>query len=142
MNYITSKTTRSAFALSAGTLMIFLATSSSFAQPAGRMQMDPGERVEQMLLAIDEHVDITDEQADQLRPILLEEGERRREVSEQLGRSNREAVRAAMDAIRAETNQRVREILTEEQMTKYVEWQQSRSRGPRQGRRLGGRGGQ
>lgn len=142
MNYITSKTTRSAFALSAGTLMIFLATSSSFAQPAGRMQMDPGERVEQMLVAIDEHVDITDEQADQLRPILLEEGERRREVSEQLGRSNREAVRAAMDAIRAETNQRVREILTEEQMTKYVEWQQSRSRGPRQGRRPGGRGGQ
>ena len=142
MNSIPSKTTRLALALSTGALMIILSISSAFAQPASRMQMDPAERVEQMLAAIDEHVDITDEQADQLRPILLEESEQRREVSEQLGRSNREAMRAAVEALRAETNERVREILTEEQMTRYVEWQQSRPRGPRQGRRPGARGGQ
>ncbi len=127
----------------AGALVLLLTAGSVAAQPGNRPQMDPAERVEQMLVDIDENVGIADEQADLLRPIFLEESEQRRELFEQYGRGNREAMQAAMESVRAETNELVAEVLDEEQMAKYLEWQESRPRGPGgppRGNRPGGNG--
>ena len=117
-------------------LLFTLSIPAVLAQPGDRSQMDPPERVEQMLAAIEENVGISDEQAERLRPIFLEEAEKRLELREQFGRGDREARRAAMELRQAETNERVGEVISEEQMAKYLEWQESRSQG-----RSGGRGG-
>jgi len=42
-----------------------------------------------------------------------------------------------MELRQAETNERVGEVISEEQMAKYLEWQESRSQG-RRGSREGG----
>ena len=119
-------------------LLFTLSIPAVLAQPGGRMQMDPAERVERMLAEIDENVGISDEQVERLRPIFLEEAEKRLERREQFGRGDREASRAAMEIMQAETNERIGEVLGEEQMTKYLEWQESRLQG-RRGRQGGNR---
>ena len=125
--------------LSAVTVLILLFTLSIpavLAQPGHRSLMDPPERVEHILSLIADNYVISDEQAERLRPIFLEEAEKRLELREQFGRGDREARRAAMELRQAETNERVGEVISEEQMAKYLEWQESRSQG-----RRGGRGG-
>jgi len=122
---------RIAFTLFALAFSSVIAASIATAQPGGRLQVDPEERVERTLAAIRQNVGISVEQAEQLRPIFLEDGERRSELFEQFGRGNREAMRAAMDVLGAETNELVSEVLSEDQMTKYLTWQESRPRRPR-----------
>ena len=96
-----------------------------------RVQMDPAERVERILAGFADRLGVSDEQAERLRPILLEEAEQRRELQKQFGREDREAARASLVALQAETNKRVGEVLTEEQMPRYLEWRTSHQRGSR-----------
>ena len=117
-------------------LLFTLSIPTVLAQPGDRSRMDPAERAERMLAAIDENVGTSDEQAERLRPIFLEEAEKRLELREQFGRGDREAHRAAMESMQAETNALVGDVLSEEQMATYLEWQESRSQG-RRGRQGG-----
>lgn len=136
---------KQAFAgFSACALLSLLSSGSVTAQPVNRPQMDPSERIERMLADIKENVGISDEQADLLRPIFLEESEQRRDLFDRFGRGNREAMQAAMETVRAETTELVGEVLDEEQMARYLEWQESRPRGPDglpRGNRPAGNGG-
>jgi len=118
-------------------LLFTLSIPTVLAQPDDRSQMGPAERIERMLAAIDENVGTSDEQSERLRSIFLEEAQKRLELREQFRRGDREAHRAAMEIMQAETNALVGDVLSGEQMATYLEWQESRSQG-RRGSREGG----
>lgn len=93
------------------------------AQPGQRGAGDPAERLQRQLDQIQEAVGLSDVKIEQLRPIIEDQQAQRRELFEQFGRS--EALRAAMTAVTEETEAEIAEILTEEEMTRYREWQET-----------------
>lgn len=114
------------------TLMI---TTAVYAQP-GQRAANGEARLEGMLERLQEAAQLSDERIDQLRPIFEEQHEQRRELFRQHDWTDREALRAAMDALQLETDARVAELLSEEEMERYTEWMESRDRRrPRRGGR-------
>lgn len=101
-----------------------------FATPAlaqqgqgGRRMMDPDERLAQLT----EQLDLTDEQAKELRPIIEEQTKKQEEIFQNAS-GDRETMRADMMKLLDETEKAYAEVLTEEQMNQYREMMQRRMR--------------
>lgn len=82
---------------------------------------------DQVMARLIERLDLTDAQADQVRPIIEEQLEKQKAVFEKYRGQGREGFRAArpeMQAIRQETEDRLKDVLTDEQMEKYRIWKE------------------
>ena len=102
-----------------------LAATPALAQqgPGGRRMLSPDER----LARLTEQLDLTDEQAAQMKPIIDEQSKKQQELFENAG-GDRETMRAEMTKLMEETDKQYAEVLTEEQMSKYREIRQERMR--------------
>ena len=87
----------------------------------GRPMMDADER----LAALTERLDLTDEQAKQMKPIIDEQTKKQQEIFENAG-GDRETMRAEIMKLWEETQDSYAEVLTDEQMKQYQEMMQRR----------------
>ena len=91
--------------------------------PGGRRMLDADER----LARLTESLELTDEQVEQMKPIVEEQTRKQKELFESAG-ADRAAMRDAMMELVAETDAAYAKVLTEEQMVKYREMRQQRMR--------------
>jgi Spy/CpxP family protein refolding chaperone len=87
-----------------------------------QQRMDPAQRVERQVSMLTERLQLTPEQAGQVRAILTREQEQMRAQMEQRGPQsgqNREAVMERMRALREHTDQQISAALTEQQRAAY-----------------------
>ena len=96
--------------------------------------MSPDERLAQLT----EQLELTDEQAEQMKPIIEEQTKKQQELFQNAG-GDRETMRAEMMKLRDETEELYSEVLTEDQMKKYQEMVQQRMRQGRPPPPQGGR---
>lgn len=119
-------------ALALGGLLALGATSFAQERPAGGGQQGQGRpRGQDRLQAISERLQLTDQQKEKLKPIFEEEGKKRRDLMENKDLSQAQR-REKMQAIRKETSEKVKPILTAEQWEK---WQKMMEQGGQRQRR-------
>jgi biopolymer transport protein ExbB/TolQ len=125
-------------------IMMF-GTLSAAAQPRQRMG-DPEQRLERMMTHLTSVLILNEDQQVKVREILGEQIKKQQEIfearrSEQ--KEQRQAMREEMEKWRADTDARMGEVLTDEQVEKYTKYMQDNRRGPRGergGRNRGPRG--
>ena len=115
---------------------IGLSATPALAQqgPGGRRMLSPDERLAQLT----EQLDLTDEQAEQMKPIIDEQTKKQQDLFQNAG-GDRETMRAEMTKLVEEMDEQYAEVLTEEQMNKYREMRQQRMRQGRPPPPQGGR---
>jgi Spy/CpxP family protein refolding chaperone len=91
--------------------------------PGGRRMLSTDERLAQLT----EQLDLTVEQAAQMKPIIDEQSKRQQELFENAG-GDRATMRAEMTKLMEDTDKQYAEVLTEEQMDKYREMRSERMR--------------
>ncbi len=120
-------------------LMVAAAALTMNAQPAGRHRntpADPAKMVEQRVDRLNDALDLTDAQKEDLTKIFTEEMGQMK-ANKDKAKPDREAMKKQ----REETDARVKSVLTPEQQAKYDEMQKNAPRGHRsQGHRDGNRG--
>jgi Spy/CpxP family protein refolding chaperone len=99
----------------------------------------PPQDLEKQVAYLNERLDLTEEQTVQIRDI-IGRGQTERDRLRELNEENREAMRAAMQDLRDETDQQIDSLLTEEQKTEYDKMKKEmrdkrHHRGPRDGHR-------
>lgn len=107
-------------------LAVALTSTPAWAQQGGfggRRMLSPDERLAQLT----EQLDLTDEQAAQMKPIIDAQSKKQQELFESAG-GDRATMRAEMTKLMEETDKQYAEVLTEEQMSKYREMRQERMR--------------
>jgi Spy/CpxP family protein refolding chaperone len=139
---IKNRTTRNSFyiVLATGLFIIALAllTQPFSAEARGRFgfQKSP----EQIMERLTDRLDLTEKQVEAIRPIIEEKVLRMNEMREKSG-TDRLAVRTEMQKLRWDTEIRLNEILTDEQIEKYLELRQENRgkfyRGKFRGNRMG-----
>jgi len=93
---------------------------------------------DQRLARLTELLELTDEQAKQMKPIIEEQSKQQQELFENAS-GDRETMRAEMMKLMEETDKQYAEVLTEEQMNTYREMRQQRMRQGRPPPPQGGR---
>ena len=86
---------------------------------------------EHRIRVLSEQLELTEEQAQQIRPILENQNQKRNEILESyaaLGNDDRRALKAEMRTLREDTHSQIKALLTEEQIAKYKNWQEERRR--------------
>lgn len=127
---------RGALTAFAALFALGLAATPVLAQqgPGGRQMLSPDERLAQLT----EQLDLTDEQATQMKPIIEEQSKKQQELFQNAG-GDRATMRAEMTKLMEDTDKQYAEVLTEEQMNKYREMRQERMRQGRPPPPQGGR---
>ncbi len=127
---------RAAITVFVALFALALASTPALAQqgPGGRRMLSPDERLAQFI----EQLDLTDEQATQMKPIIDEQSKKQQELFANSS-GDRETMRAEMMKLMEETDEQYAEVLTEEQMNKYREMRQQRMRQGRPPPPQGGR---
>ena len=98
-------------------LMAALAMFATAVAQPGR-DGDPYERAERQTERMKEHLGLSDEQTEQVSEINIAAAEKMQEARESAN-GDREAMRSKMMTIRQETNTSLKEVLSEEQWTKF-----------------------
>lgn len=118
---------RLAIRASIALIILGVTVAPAFAQqgppPGGRRMLDADQRLTQLTDALD----LTDEQVEDMKPIVEEQTRKQKELFESAG-ADRAAMREAMMQLMEETDAAYAEVLTEDQMTKYREMRQQRMR--------------
>ncbi len=97
-------------------------------QQAQKQPPSPEQRVDRMLDRMTQNLNLTDEQREKIRPILLDQVQQMRALREDNSLSAADR-RAKVRAIRSATRQKVDQILTPEQKAKRREnWRKARQR--------------
>lgn len=115
-------------------LLLLAFTAEARAQDTTRSREEMQARIAAQLAEVQERLQLTDEQAGQVRPILQEGMQQRRALLQQFqeahgGRRYRQALRRLrknLQQIQEETEAKLRPVLTEEQMTEYRQIQDER----------------
>jgi len=119
-------------------LALVLFALPAVAQPGGGgRDMDPEARAEQQAKRMQQDLELSDEQYEEVKAINLMAAKNMQETR-QNSQGDREAMRAAMQEIRKETETQFQAILSPEQWTKFETMQAERKEG-RQGRAPRGR---
>jgi len=115
---------------------LVLVSTPALAQqgPGGRRMLSSDERLAQLT----EQLDLTDEQAKQMKPIIEEQSKKQQEIFDSAS-GDRETMRAEMMNLMEETDEQYAEVLTEEQMNTYRKMRQQRMRQGRPPPPQGGR---
>jgi hypothetical protein len=97
-------------------------------------RMDPAQRLERRMSTLNERLQLSTQQAAQIRQILTQEQTQMQALRQKAeGGASRESLQAEMRAIRQRTEQQIEDVLTEQQRATYRELRESmrRDRGPR-----------
>jgi hypothetical protein len=97
-------------------------------------RMDPAQRLERRMSTLNERLQLSTQQAAQIRQILTQEQTQMQALRQKAeGGASRESLQAEMRAIRQRTEQQIEGVLTEQQRATYRELRESmrRDRGPR-----------
>lgn len=122
-------------------LALVMMAPSAFAQ---RGQVDPEARAERMKAQVDEIVkklELDEEKSESVRAILGEQSEKQSELFASYAGQGREAMqlmREEMQELQKSTNEKLKNVLSEEQMKTYKKLREEMS--PRRGQRGGRRG--
>lgn len=121
------------------TLALVLSSSASLlAQGQGQGRRMGQVDIDSLVTDLTEQLNLTEEQATQLKPVLEEQYSSMRELMMAARQSGDMAsARPKMEELRKQHHEKVSKILTEEQLKKYQEIQESSRRGG-MGRRPGG----
>jgi Spy/CpxP family protein refolding chaperone len=116
-----------------GLAMLALTPLSAEAKGRGMREPSPDRAVARLT----ERLDLTEEQQVQVRQILEESFDQRREIWDE-GRASRDAVREQMETLKQETDDRLAEVLNEQQIEESQKLDQERveRREGRRGRRF------
>lgn len=82
---------------------------------------------DQRLAQLTTELDLTEEQVEQLKPIIEQQTKKQQELFENAD-ADREKMRTEMTKLRDETDKAYSEVLSEEQMVKYMELRMQRMR--------------
>ena len=93
---------------------------------------------DERLAQLTEQLDLTDEQAKQMKPIIEEQSKKQQEIFDSAS-GDRETMRAEMMNLMEETDEQYAEVLTEDQMNTYRKMRQQRMRQGRPPPPQGGR---
>ncbi|MEM6326010.1 MAG: hypothetical protein AAF791_02730 [Bacteroidota bacterium] len=117
--------------------LLFIGTLAlaSSASAQGRGAQDPAERIARQIQSLDEALDLTDEQATQIRA-LFEAEAAERPARGARGSGDREAMRAQRAEQRAEMNRRIEALLSPQQVERFRAWTETQR--DRRGRRGSG----
>ena len=127
------------------TFALLMAWSAFAQRPMGSPQ--DGRNLEEQFDQIHERLALSDQQAEEIRPILEESRDKMRELREKYrdqarSRSTMESFRAEMEELRTETDERLTTVLTDAQIEEYREMERERRETLRQNRGQGERPGQ
>jgi Spy/CpxP family protein refolding chaperone len=106
----------------------------------GQRGMDPKQRLERRVGMLTERLQLSEQQATQIRQILTQEQTQMEAVWQKAeGGTDRESLRPELQSIRQRTEQQIEGVLTEQQRTTYRELRESmrKERGGRRGPRQG-----
>jgi hypothetical protein len=139
------RTARS-FLLSAALLLVaFAAAPSVHAQAGGGRNMDPAARAQQQVEAISQKVQLTPQQSEQIKAILLKEYTDSRALRDkaQASGADRASLRPQMQALRDDADKKIDALLTAAQKPAYKAYvdEQNARRGQGGQRGQGGGGG-
>jgi periplasmic protein CpxP/Spy len=96
------------------------------ARPERGQRMDPAQRLERRVGMLTERLQLSTQQATQIRQILTQEQTDMQALRQKgQGGASRESLRQEMETIRQRTDQQVEGVLTEQQRTKYRELRES-----------------
>ena len=96
------------------------------ARPERGERMDPKQRVERRVGMLTERLQLSQQQATQIRQILTEEQTQLQALRQKVdGGATRESLRPEMQSIRQRSDQRIEGLLTEQQRTAYREMRES-----------------
>ena len=115
---------------------LVLASTPALAQQGSGGRSMPS--TDQRLARLTELLELTDEQAKQMKPIIEEQSKQQQELFENAS-GDRETMRAEMMNLMEETDEQYAEVLTEEQMNTYRKMRQQRMRQGRPPPPQGGR---
>ena len=102
----------------------------------GRGNFDPQEMIDRQVNMMQENLDLTEEQLVKVKEILTENSDKMMGLRDEYG-DDREGMRSAMREINESRDTKLKEVLTEEQWTKYEEVRE-KMRGRRGGGPRGG----
>lgn len=110
-------------------LVTALLLAGSMAVPAaqaqgggGMMNMTPDQRADQRIEILTERIQLTAQQSEQLRPILVKQFTEQVALFQKFqGGGDRQAMMGEMQALRAKYDEQTQAVLTAEQKTKYQE---------------------
>jgi periplasmic protein CpxP/Spy len=107
---------------------VVMGTTFTLAQPGrGYRDMNPEEIAKQQTERLKEILDLNEDQEKQVYELNLETNKKRREMFADMRESgNREGMRDKFAQIREEENEKMKEILTEEQWNKYQKYLEER----------------
>jgi Spy/CpxP family protein refolding chaperone len=114
------------------------------ARPERGQRMDPAQRLERRVSMLTERLQLSTQQAAQIRQILTQEQTQVQALRQKAQGASRESLRPEMKAIRQRTEQQIDRVLTAQQRTTYHALRESmkQNRGKRgEGRRPGARQG-
>ena len=126
--------TRKMWLATGSMVAIFVFAGAALAQPPeGRR--DPKQMIDRQVTAMKERLKLTDDQVAKVKPILADSMKSMMEMREKYGRPQpgegpSEEMMAAMRKNREDTNKKLSEVLTKDQMTEYEKMMSERRRGP------------
>lgn len=109
--------------------LFFMLATFAFSYDALAFRGDSARNLDNRIAVLSEKLQLTDTQINQIRPILENQIQKRKEIFEVYslqGNGDRRALRNQMRALREQTRLQVKDLLTEEQIAKYEAWQQER----------------
>jgi len=137
----TAKTGRGRYALVAAlAVVVLIAASGLIAQPMfaeAKNRSGPPGSADEVMQVLTERLELTPEQVDAVRPIIEEKVKTQYEIWGKKD-ADRRARRAEMRKLRWNTEIRLSEILTDEQVDKYLELRQEQRKEFKRGRHRGG----
>ncbi len=140
------KMTKLAFGavLAAGLAMAPQANAQSEQQgrpdrPGRGERMDPAQRIERRVSMLTERLQLSEQQATQIRQILTDESTQMRALFEKAQGADRESVRPQMQSLREGTEKKIDAILTASQRQKYAELREQMRKEREQRGERGGR---
>lgn len=116
------------FALSARRLLLalpllmsaFVLVPAAQAQGGGMMNMSPEQRADQRIGVLTERLQITAQQAEQLKPVLVKQFTEQVALFQKFqGGGDRQAMMGEMQALRTKYDEQIQAVLTAEQKPKY-----------------------
>ncbi|SHI67861.1 protein of unknown function [Tangfeifania diversioriginum] len=115
-------------------LSIMLVSLAGIAQPRGQRNFDPEQMARRQTDMLKDTLELNEEQEQKVYELNLETGQKMSALRDEIQGSDAGAIREKMGEIRAEQNEKMKDILTEEQWGKYekylenmrARWQQRR----------------
>ena len=121
--------TKRTFSGLTGVVLLALVVTFAFASPAAAFRKGPKKSPEEILAHMTDRLELSDEQAEQIRPIIEDQVTKRSELFEKYheqGRESRGQMRSEMRTLMEETDKQLEPILSADQMAELKKMREER----------------